>query len=170
MASSRGVSLVPFGNDAHLQLLRVGQFALLVPAVVELALVLVAPFLRRLVRGVNAGRAEVVEPRLVGVRGPHVVRPGDGLVGHVGHEVVALLRRLRLRHRLGVAVERGVVLVRFALVEAVEVVEALARRPVVERTGGTDLRLRRVVGLAEHGRGVAVVAQRLRHDGRASAG
>ena len=57
--------LGPLGNDAHLQLLRVGQLALLVPAVVELALELLAPLLRRLVRGVNAGRAEVDEPRLV---------------------------------------------------------------------------------------------------------
>ena len=56
---------------------------------------------------------------------------------------------------------------RFALVEAVEVVEPQAGRPAVERTGRADVRLRRVVPLAEHARGVAVVAQHLRHQRRA---
>ena len=155
------MSLRAPGDDAHLQLLRVGKLALLVPAVVELALVLVTPVLRGMMRGVDARRAEVDEPRLFAVGGPDVVRPGDGLVGHVGGEVVALLGGLRLRHRRGVAVERGVVLVRFALVESVEVLEPEAGRPAVERAGGADLRLRRVVPLAEHAGGVAVVAEHL---------
>ena len=159
--------LRPLGDDAHLQLLGVRQLALLVPAVVELAPVLVAPFLGGLMRGVDARGAEVGEPGLIRIGGARVLDPGDGLVGHVGGEVVALLRRLRLSDRRGVAVKRGVVLVRLPLVEAVEVVEALAGRPEVERAGGADLGLGRVVRLAEHRRGVAVVAEDLRDQRRA---
>ena len=61
----RGVSFVPCGNDAELLLPREGLLAQLVPAAVELALVFVDPFLRRVVRGVRRAGGEVHEERLV---------------------------------------------------------------------------------------------------------
>ena len=163
LAGPRGELRAP-GNDADLELPGVREFALLVPAVVERAAELRAPLGGGVMRRVHAGGAEVVEPGLAGVGGPDVPGPGDGLVGHVGGEVVALRGRLRLRNPGRVAVDRGIVLVRLALIEAVEIVEPEAGGPAVERAGGTDVGLRRVVPLAEHGRGVAAVAEHLRYE------
>src|SRR5206468_3460746 len=114
-------------------------FTLLVPTVVELPLVLVAPFAGDLMRGMDTRGAEINKPWLRRIGGPGIARPGDRLVGHVGSELVALLRRLRLRGRRRAAIQGRKVLIRFPLVEAVEVVEALARRPVVKRSRRADL-------------------------------
>src|SRR5262249_30719522 len=138
-------------DDLHLDLFGVGDLALPVPPVVELAPVLLAPLLRGVVWGVDRTGRVVREPRLVRVRGPDVPGPGDRLVSHVGREVVPLLWGLRGVHWCGVPVEHWVVLVRLPLVEAVEIVEPQARRPAVERPGWADLRLRGVVPLAKAG-------------------
>ena len=67
------------GDDAQLLLLREGDLALLVPAVGELALVLVDPLLRHVVRGVGGARREVHEERLVRHQRLLLAHPGDAL-------------------------------------------------------------------------------------------
>src|SRR5262245_6689746 len=98
---------------------------------VELALEPFAPIQRTPVRSVHTRRAEIDEPGFVGVGRADVARPSNRLIRHVLAEVVALLRRSRLRYRRRVAVKRRVVLIGLALIEAVEILEALTRRPVV---------------------------------------
>ena len=108
----------------------------------------------------RAGR-EVDEERLVRHQRLLLLDPVDRLVGHVLGEVVALLRRLRLLDRHRVAVDRGRVLVRLAADEAVEVLEARARRPRVERAHRARLPDGHLVALAELRGRVAVQLQRL---------
>ena len=84
------------GGD-HAELLLAGErlLAVGVPAAVELALVLVAPLDRHLVRRVAAARGVVREPGLRGVLGAHGVQPAHALVGQVvGHVVLGAVLAL----------------------------------------------------------------------------
>ena len=98
VSSQAGISAGPRGqlgvggNDAELLLAREDLLAQLVPALIELALVLVGPLLRHVVRRVAGARREVHEERLVGHQRLLLARPLDRLVRHVLGEVVALLR------------------------------------------------------------------------------
>ena len=89
--------------------------------------------------------------------------PGDRLVGHVRHEVVALFGRLLRLDRRRAFVERGIPLVGLAADEAVEVFEpAAAGRPCVERPDRARLPHRHLMALAELRGRVAVELQRPR--------
>ena len=132
-----------------------------VPAGVEPALVLVAPLGGHVVRGVGGPGREVHEERLVGHQRLLLVDPGDRLVGQVLGEVVALLRRLRRLDRGDPVVEGRVPLVGLGADEAVEVLEAAAGRPLVERAHRARLPDRHLVALPELGGAVAVQLQDL---------
>ncbi len=121
------------GHDAELLLPRERLLAHLVPALVELALELRDPLLRRVVRRVRGAGRVVDEPRLL--RRDRVQHPDavDRVVGHVVVEEV-VLRVVRRLDRLDVLDERGTPLVGVAADEAVEVFEA--RAP--SATGRTD--------------------------------
>ena len=149
-------------DDAQRLLPRDGLLAQLVPASVELALVLVRPFLRHVVRRVGGARREVDEERLVGHERSLLPDPGDRLVGHVRHEVVALFGRRLHFDRRGPFVQRGVPLVRLSPDEAVEVLEAAAARgPGIERARGARLPDRHLMAFAELRGGIAVELERL---------
>ena len=137
--------------------------AILVPAVVELALILVGPFLHDLVRAVRCARRPIHEERLVRCVGLLFAEPLDRVRRDVVGEVVAL--GLLFGDRGGVARQGRFILRGLAGEEAVEVLEAVAGRPVVERPLGRDLLFGRVVPLAP---GPGVVAVVLEHfgDGR----
>ena len=113
-----------------------GLLAEHVPALVELAAVLLAPLERDLVRRVRAAGRVVDEPRLFLVLGAHLVQPAHRLVGEVVRPVV-LLAVLALRDADGRVVLRDhrVVLARLAAEDAPEVVESPRVRPAVERPG-----------------------------------
>ena len=105
---------------------------------------------------------EVDKEGLVG--GEHLLlsNPLDGLVGHVRHEVVALLGSLLVLDRRGALVERRIPLVRLATEEAVEVLEATAAgRPRLKGADGAGLPDGDFVVLAELCGGVAVQFERL---------
>ena len=129
---------------------------------VEAAGVLVRPLLGHVVRGVRRAGREVGEERLVGHQRLLLAHPVDRLVGHVAHEVVALLGRAPRLDRGRPLIERRVVLVRLAADEAVEVLEAAARGPVLERPQRAGLPHRDLVALAELGGRVAVQLEDLR--------
>ncbi len=105
---------------------------------------------RRVLDEERLGRVDLVHPS-------HVV---DRVVGHRRDEVPGArrlaLERIDLRR---VAEEVRLPLVGVAPDEAVEVLEAHAGRPLVERSDLAGGERRRVVVLAEPGRGVAVVEQ-----------
>src|SRR5262249_46784803 len=149
-------------NDAVLKLVLVDNLAVPVPAHVEPAGVLAAPVERRLVRRMGRAGGEVGHERPRRGDGLLLAHPRAALVRQVARQLVALLWTLRRFHRRGVADQGGVELVRLAGDEAVEVIEALISRPVVERPGGACLVVRHVVVLAEPGAGIAVLLERLR--------
>jgi len=109
------------------------------------------------VRRVGCPGRKVDEERFVRGQGLHGSHPLDGLIRHVGHEVVVrVLRQLDLDHAI---VDGRRPLVGLAAHEAVELVEAAAGRPAVGGSGRADLPHRRLMVLAEVRRRVAVVAQ-----------
>src|ERR1700723_119179 len=67
-----------------------GFLAELVPALVELALVLVGPLFRHMVGGVGRAGREVSEKWLVRRQRFLLRYPGHRLIGHIFHEVVTL--------------------------------------------------------------------------------
>ena len=109
----------------------------------------------RRVRG--AGRV-LDEERLAGHRLVDAIQVVDGVVGHAGDQVPARLA-LEGIDLGGVAEQVRLPLVRIAADEAVEVLEAHAGRPLVERPDLAGGEGRRVVVLAEPRGGVAVVEQ-----------
>ena len=128
-----------------------------VPALVEAALVALAPLRRDVVGRVRAAGRVVDEPRLVGLLRAHAVQPLDRLVGHRVGQVEALL--LRRPDRRLVLRDHRVVLARLAAQEAPEVVEPEPVGPAVERARRTLLMVRRQMPLAERRRAVAVLLQ-----------
>ena len=148
-------------QQAELLLAREHRLAVGVPARVELALVAVGPLLRHVVRSVRRAGRVVHEERLLGRVDVRVEDQLDRVVGQVLAEVVALLRRPRLRDRRVVLGQVGIPLVRLAAEEAVEALEPAAERPAVERARRGVVLRRRQVPLAEAERVVAVLEQHL---------
>ena len=132
----------------------------LVPALVELALVLVGPLLRHMVRRMHRPGRVVDEERLVRRHRLLGFHPVDGLVRHVDGEVVVLhLRRIDLDHAV---VDERIPLVGLAADEAVELVETLVGGPAVERARHAGLPRGGFVPLAEGAGAVAVEPQHFR--------
>ncbi len=71
------------GYDAHLELALVDDLAVLVPAHVKLALVLIRPLLGHVVRGVPGAGGVIQEERLVRRGDMRILNELDGLVGQV---------------------------------------------------------------------------------------
>ncbi len=143
------------GDDPELLLANEHLVAIGVPALVEMALVPVGPFLRDVVGRVRGARAEVHEERLVR-RG--LLAVGDhrlGLFHEVRREVIALFRRGRRFDLMIVVDEIGVPLVRFPPKETVEALEAAPQRPAVIGAGG---RLGFGRGQVPFAEGIGVVA------------
>ena len=133
-----------------------------IPPGVEAAPVAVDPVVRCLVRRVGRAGREVHEERLVGQQRLLLAHPGDGVVGHVLREVVALLGAAPRFHRRRALIDRRVPLVGLAADEAVEVLEApTARGPRVERPHRARLVHRHLMALAELRRRIAVQLERL---------
>ena len=117
---------------------------------VEPALEAVDPLLRGVVRRVARARRVVEEERLLGGDRLGVLDELERLVGDVLAEVVALLGRARRVDGVVVVDEVRIPLVGLGAEEAVEALEAAARRPVAPRRGEVHLRLRAQVPLADH--------------------
>ncbi len=161
-AGSRAVSSASSGTTPSVFLAGEGLVAQPIPTLVELSLVLVGPIVRHVMRRVTAAGREVDEEGLVRVLASHPVQPLDGPVRHRIREVVRVVGVVVLLGRtddLLVLRQAGIPLTRAPAEEAVEVVEAPAVRPPVERTRRPLLAVRRQVPLAEGRGAVAVVAQ-----------
>lgn len=148
------------GRDhAQLQLPLVSLLPDHIPARVELAAEPVPPLGRHLMRGMAGPRREVRQHRLVRVDRLGVPQPLNGPVGHVRHEVVALIRAPVRLHRPGVLEQHRIVLVGLPGVEPVEVIEPKAGRPPLERAHHAGQPVRGVVVLPEPRRTVPVLLQ-----------
>ena len=144
-------------NPAQLLLAREHAFAISVPAVVELAFVLVGPFLEDLVRAVAGARRPVEEERLVRRERLMSSQPVDAALREVFAQMILLV--VRRLDRVGVLDEAWFPLRGLAGEEAVEIVEAMSGRPAVERAHRRRLIGGRVVPFADRRRLVPVVAQ-----------
>ena len=109
----------------------------------------------RRVRG--AGRV-LDEERLAGVDLVDSIQVINGVIGHAGNQVPARLA-FKGVNLGGVAEQVWLPLVGVSADEAVEILEAHAGRPLVERPDRAGLERRRVVVLAEPGGGVAVIEE-----------
>ena len=118
-----------------------------------------------MVRRVHRRGREIEEVGLAGRRRPHPLDPGDGLVHQVLGEVVVGLAEIG-EDRRRLVVDGGLVLRGLGVDDAVEPLEAHARRPAVEGAGGPLLPGGGQVPLAEATGGVAVLPQDLGHRGR----
>ena len=154
-----GCELRALGDNTELDLPCQDLLAELVPALVELSLPAVNPHLRDMVRRMNCTRRVVDEERSVRGQGLLVLDPGDGLIGHIGEEVI--IRVVGQLNLVGTVVDKRRPLVGFATQEAVELVESLTCRPAIEWARGARLPGGRFVPLAEGSRAVAVEAQHL---------
>ncbi len=137
------------------------DLAVLVPAHVELALVLVRPFLGHVVRGVACARGVVQEERLIGCGDVGVLDELDGLVGQVAAQVIAFLRLLGLLDRVVVVGQLREPLVGFAAQETVVALEAAPERPAVVGSGCRGMFGRGQVPLADAESVVAFLQQHL---------
>ena len=120
---------------------------------------LVDPLLGGMVRRVGAPRCVVDEPRPawgdLGVL-PNVI---DRLIRHRGGQVPAGLAVIGMNRR-GVAEQvAGLPLAGIAADEAIEIIKALADRPIGERTDGAGFPRRNVMILAEPRGRIAVLTQ-----------
>ena len=102
---------------------------------------------------------EVGEERTIGRRADVIAREGDGVIDEIFGDVVAVLGRGRWIDVVVVVDELWAELVGLSLQEAVEAVEALRQRPIVERARRPGLVHRRKVPLADHVRAETLCAQ-----------
>src|SRR5262249_15995959 len=111
-------------NYAKFFLSRKNVFAIGVPAVIELASVLVGPFLRHVMRCMHGAGGEVDKDRLVRSELLAVVDTADRLVHQVCSQVIPLLRCLRGLDLTVVTSEIGIVLAGVGAEESVVEIEA----------------------------------------------
>ena len=134
----------------------------LVPALVELALVLRRPLLGHMMRGVAAARGEVREERLLRVLPADRVQPLDRLVRHRIGQVVRVLLVVELRRSaddLLVLGQARIPLRRPPAEEPIEVLKPPTDRPAIKRPRRALLTVRRQMPLTERRRAVPVVPQ-----------
>src|SRR5207249_10373786 len=125
---------------------------------VGLARALVGPLLGRLVRRVAAAGNIIDEEWRIRRRGVQLLHMADRFVRHIGDEVVPWLPDPRIY--LGVVPEQiRRPLIGFTAHEAIEILKAHARWPLVERTGDAVLERWGIVVLAKPGRSIAVAAE-----------
>ena len=147
-------------NDAEPLLVDENLLAQLLPAHVELAFVLLDPFLRRLVRRVGAPGHVIQKERLVGRRGVQSAQVLDGLVRQVGRKVITgLAEPGKYRGVVPVKIRRP--LISLAAHEAVKIVETHAARPLIERPRHAVQIGGGVMVLAEPGGGKSILFQDL---------
>lgn len=149
-------------DDAKLLLIREDAVAQLLVAVVEEVHVvdLVHPFLGRVMRRMRGTRCVFHEKWLARHRLVHAIEVINRVVRHGGDEIPSS-RRLALEgiNLRGVAEEVRLPLVGIAADEAVEILEAHASGPVIERPSLARLIGRRVVILTEPRCGITVVLE-----------
>src|SRR5580704_7406336 len=139
-------------------LVRENLLAQLLIAHVKLAFELRDPFLRRLMRRMGASGYVIQEKLLVRRRRVQTSHILDRLVRQICGEVIAGLADPR-KYRGVIAIKVGCPLIGLATEEAVEILKAHPRRPLVEWTGSTILVYWGVVVFAKPGGRITVVLQ-----------
>jgi hypothetical protein len=146
-------------HHAQLLLARQHLLAILVPAHVELALILLDPFRCDVMRRVHRAEGQPGEPGLVRLHRVVLRRPADGAVDEILGQVITLLGQARLIDGFPIEKELGVPLVAVSAEEAVEAVEPKygTGRPAIVGAGDRSLLRGRVVPLADAEARIAVL-------------
>ena len=134
-----------------------GDFPLLVPPMIKLTFVFVAPFFWSVMGSMHSRGAEIDEPGFVRIGCPDVLCPGNRFVGHVFGEMITLFRRFWLGNRSRISVDHRIILMGLSLIESIEVIKAQARWPAVKWPGRTDRGFWSIVPFPEHARGISIV-------------
>ena len=156
-------------NPAQLLGALEGALAVLIPAVVEFAFVLVGPFFRDLVRAVRGSARPIHEEWLVRIKGPVLTQPADRIIGEVFAQMIIIVATgsVGVLHVGRISDELRFVLRRFTAEETVEILEAVADGPGIERTGGGGLLGGCIVPLPPSRGAIAVVLEHLGDRGAA---
>jgi hypothetical protein len=149
------------GHDPHIELAGEPTFPLHVPATGEYLVIAEQNVTRRLVRGVGGPESEPEQPRRIRLLGDVTGEELDRSIEEVGNEVIAGLVATRGIDSGVVEHEFGRVVVGLGVHEAIVTVEAAAKRPAVERSGGASLGEWGHVPLADHIVAPAMEAQDL---------
>src|SRR4030095_12428694 len=155
-----GSELGIWRNNTELLLVSKNLIAQVVPAHVEFAFHLGDPFRSGVVRRVRTSWHIVEEKGLLWRGGIQIRQILDCLVGHIGDQVVAGLPDPREDGGM-ISKEIGRPLIGFTAHEPVEVIETHPARPLVEGSSQAVEIGRRVMVLAEPGRGIAVLLKDL---------
>ena len=107
-------------------------------------------------RSVRAAGGVVHEERLVRSEFVDLMQVGDGVIRHVGGQVVTWFANVGV-NPCGVAIQIGLPLICFAAQESVEIFETQSDGPLIERTHLTCFVGRCVVLFAEPGGCVAIL-------------
>ena len=137
------------------------DLAVVLPAAVELALVLISPLLRHMVRRMTGAGGVVEEEGFVGGVDVRVLDELDRLVGQIDAQMVAVLRQCGLLDLVVVVGQFRIPLVGLATEEAVVALEAATKRPAVVGAGGGGVLGRRQVPFAHTEGVVAFLYQHL---------
>src|SRR5437660_5533166 len=134
-------------NNTELLLSCEGFFAQFVPALIELALVFVAPFLRDLVWRMCCTRREIEKERFARRLRFLIADPRNRMVCHRVIKIEVLL--LRDANDLIILNENRIELTGFSAEKSPEIVEAECVRPSIKRTRSPLLRIRCKMPLAD---------------------
>src|SRR4029077_3475616 len=151
-------------DHAEPLLVRENLLAQLLIAHVKLTLELLDPFLRRLVRRMGASGYVIEEKRLVRRRRIQTLHMLDRLVRQICGEVIARLADPR-KYRGVIAIKVGCPLISLATHEAIEILKAHTRRPLVEWTASAVLVRWGIVIFAKPGGRITVVLQDFAYGG-----
>src|SRR5262245_9397369 len=88
-----------------------------------------------------------------------LMNPSDTFVRQIARELISFFRPFGRLDRIGVTDQRRIKLISLAGNKAVEVIEALISRPIVEWSSRTGLVVRHVVVLAKPSAGVSVLLE-----------
>ena len=145
------------GDDTQIDLVFEREFSLPIPTVVELALVLVGPFLGDVMRRVRRAWSPIDEERLIWRRRLLFAHPGNRVICNGLREMPSLFSGRFDRRRI--ADQRCRPLVSLTTEEAIEILKPLPCRPMFERSRWAGLIVGRVVPLSERGAAVAIAGQ-----------
>ena len=155
------------GRDhTHFLLASKYLFADDIPSHVELAFELVDPLLGRLLRPVHGTWRIIGKEGFVGVGAILRAHPGEQMVGHVLFKDIVGIVGITADADM-IFKQRRIGLIRPGGVEAIEIIEAHAARPVRERSHRPQFPVWRIVVLAEPGGVVTVIFQHLAQSCRA---
>src|SRR3974390_2739122 len=114
-------------------------------------------------RSMRRTRRKINHERLLWCDRFCVLPPLDRRVGHIRHEVVALLWGLQRLHGPSILKDDWIILICLACDESVEIIEAPSGWPAIKWPDDAALPVRRIVVFSEPRRVVAVVLENRAH-------